>query len=360
MPSLPELARTIAAALASPGGLPLLSGMVLLPRLGRRLLPALLLPLALGGCGVPVQKYSTLAMTSPLNILVAGRAAPDWEALKAYTDREAALFDWRVPDGPVGQLNRGQAVVPPPEVASALAAALEMSSASGGAFDPTVLPLVELWSFDTGGRLPPPADIQEARRRVDWRRVSLDEQGRYRLPAGFSLDLGGIAQGAVVDLLGAWLEQRGFRSYLVEASGDILIAGQKGRDQPWTVAIRHPRRGQEFVGIMKLGEPGRKLAIVTSGDYERFFEQGGRRYHHILDPATGYPAMGLVSVTVVAPTCTEADALSTAAFVLGPQRGLSLLEGRPGVEGLLIAERDGKLQAWVTSGFPLRVDQLQL
>jgi FAD:protein FMN transferase len=322
---------------------------------------AALLPfLALGGCRVPVQKHSTLAMTSPLNILVAGRVKPDWGQLAAYTDREAALFDWRHPESPVGLLNQGQALVPPPEVAAALAAALEMASASGGAFDPTILPLVRLWSFDTGGRLPPAADIQRARRRVDWRQVSLDAEGRYRLPDGFALDLGGIAQGAVVDLLGAWLEQRGFRQYLVEASGDILIAGTKGRKEPWSVAIRHPRRGQEFVGILKLGEPGRKIAIVTSGDYERFFEQGGKRYHHILDPATGYPAMGLVSVTVIAPTCTEADALSTAAFVLGPERGLSLLESRPGVEGLLIAEREGRLEARVTSGFPLRVDELSL
>ena len=321
---------------------------------------ALLLFLALGGCQAPVQKYSALAMTSPLNILVAGRAAPDWELLAAYTDQEAALFDWRVPDSPVGRLNAGQALVPPPEVSAALAVGLEVASASGGAFDLTVLPLVRLWSFDTGGRLPLAEDIQLARRRVDWRRVSLDAEGRYRLPEGFALDLGGIAQGAVVDLLGAWLEQRGFRQYLVEASGDILIAGTKGRKEPWTVAIKHPRNSQAFVGIVKLGEPGRKLAIVTSGDYERFFEQGGKRYHHILDPATGYPAMGLASVTVIAPTCTEADALSTAAFVLGPERGLALLESRPGVEGLLITEREGRLEARVTSGFPLRVEELRL
>jgi thiamine biosynthesis lipoprotein len=321
---------------------------------------ALLIFLALSGCRVAVQKYSGLAMTSPLNVLVAGRIAPDWEALAAYTDQEAALFDWRVPDSPVGRLNLGLALVPPPEVASALAEALEVASASRGAFDPSILPLMRLWSFDSGGRLPAPAEVAQARRLVDWRRVSLDAQGRYRLPEGFGLDLGGIAQGAVVDLLGAWLEQRGFRRYLVEASGDILIAGLKGREQPWTVAIKHPRRGQEFVGILKLGAPGRKMAVVTSGDYERFFEQGGRRYHHILDPATGYPATGLVSVTVIAPTCTEADALSTAAFVLGPERGLALLEARPGVEGLFIAEHDGKLEARVTAGFPLRVQDLRL
>jgi thiamine biosynthesis lipoprotein len=321
---------------------------------------ALLMALVLGGCGTPVQRYSGLAMTSPLNVLVAGRSAPDWGELAAYADREAALFDWRNAEGPVGRLNAGQALAPPPQVARTLAAALEVAMATGGAFDPTVLPLTRLWSFDTGGRLPSPADIEQARRRVDWRRVSLDAQGRYRLPEGFGLDLGGIAQGAVVDLLGGWLEQRGFRRYLVEASGDILIAGLKARGQPWTVAIRHPRRGQEFVGILKLGEPGRKLAVVTSGDYERYFEQGGRRYHHILDPATGYPTMGLASVTVIAPTCTEADALSTAAIVLGPQRGLALLESRSGVEGLLLAERDGRLEVLLTTGFPLRAEELNL
>jgi thiamine biosynthesis lipoprotein len=126
------------------------------------------------------------------------------------------------------------------------------------------------------------------------------------------------------------------------------------------VAIRHPRRGQEFLGVLRLGGPGRKLAVVTSGDYERTFERDGRRYHHILDPATGYPARGLVSVTVIAPTCTEADALSTAAFVLGPERGLALLESRPGVEGLLIAERAGRLEARRTSGFPLKLEELNL
>jgi hypothetical protein len=209
---------------------------------------AMLLFLALGGCGLPVQKHSALAMTSPLNVLVAGRARPDWEALMAYTDREASLFDWRLPDSPVGRLNAGQTLVPPAEVASALAVALEVASASGGAFDPTVLPLVRLWSFDTGGRLPPAEDIRRARSRVDWRQVRPDGEGRYRLPEGFALDLGGIAQGAVVDLLGAWLEQ-GFRRP-GKASGDIWSPGkgpgalERGHPPPAPQpGCRHPEAG---------------------------------------------------------------------------------------------------------------------
>ena len=122
-----------------------------------------LLPV-LAACRAPVQKYSGLAMSSPLNVLAAGRSAPDWAELAAYTDREAALFDWRNAEGPVGRLNAGQELAPPAEVAAALQAALEVASASGGAFDPTILPLVRLWSFDTGGRLPPPAKSTSASR----------------------------------------------------------------------------------------------------------------------------------------------------------------------------------------------------
>jgi thiamine biosynthesis lipoprotein len=100
--------------------------------------------------------------------------------------------------------------------------------------------------------------------------------------------------------------------------------------------------------------------VVTSGDYERYFEQDGKRYHHILDPRSGYPADQLASVTVIAPTCALADALSTAAFVLGPQEGLELLDEFPDAEGLLIAERQGELVAWKTDGFPLELDSLDL
>ena len=332
------------------------------PRLRR--VPAACLPvllfLALASCQVPVHKQSGVSMSSALNFLVSGRARPDWKALFAYADAEAALFDWRRAEGPVGRLNRGEALVPPPEVAAALSAALEVARVSGGAFDPTVLPLSLLWSFDTGGRLPPEADIRRTLRFVDWRRVSVGVDGRVRLPEGFGLDLGGIAQGAVVDLLGAYLEQQGRHDYLVEASGDILVSGLKRGREPWSVAIRHPRKSQGYVGIVKLGEAGRKLAIVTSGDYERFFEQGGVRYHHILDPATGYPSRGLVSVTVIAPTCTEADALSTTVFVLGLQRGLALLAGRQGTEGLLIGETASGLEARTTAGFPLSPAELKL
>lgn len=299
-------------------------------------------------------------MSTALTVLVSGGAKPDWDALYAFAEAKEALFDHRLAESPVGRLSRGESLVPPAEVLAVLRTSLEIAALSGGAFDPTILPLTRLWSFDTGGRLPDPQEIRQAMTLVDYRRLAMPADARVSLPPGFGLDLGGIAKGAVVDLLAEQLEKRGSRNFLIEAGGDILVSGLKEGRKPWVIAIRHPRQSQKYAGLVSLGRQGGKIAIVTSGDYERYFMLGDKRYHHILDPHTGYPAQGLASVTVIAPTCSEADALATAAFVLGPDRGLALLERLENVEGLLISEREGKLSAVMTTGFPLPASELRL
>jgi thiamine biosynthesis lipoprotein len=321
---------------------------------------AVLLAALAAACQMPLYRDTRLSMSTAVTVLVSGGVRPDWDALYRYADSEAALFDYRNAGGPVGRLSQGERLEPPAEVIRALRLALEVARASGGAFDPTILPLMRVWSFDTGGRLPEKAEIEQARRRVDFRRLSIGADGRVALPPGFGLDLGGIAKGAVVDLLGGYLEQLGHRDYLIEAGGDILLSGLKQGDKQWVIGIRHPRKSEGFLGLVSLGERGKKLSIVTSGDYERYFIKDGVRYHHILDPATGYPARGLVSVTILAPACAEADALATAVFVLGMEKGLALLAHWPGAEGLLVAERQGRLEARTTAGFPLKPDALRL
>jgi thiamine biosynthesis lipoprotein len=320
----------------------------------------LLAALAAAACQVPLYRETRLSMSTAVTVLVSGGARPDWDALYRYVDSEAGLFDYRNSEGPVGRLSRGERIAPPAEVTASLRLAVEVARASGGAFDPTILPLMRAWSFDTGGRLPEAAEIEQARRNVDFRRLSIEAGGQVALSPGLGLDLGGIAKGAVVDLLGAYLERLGRRDYLVEAGGDILLSGLKEGDKPWVVGIRHPRKSEGFLGLVSLGERRKKLAIVTSGDYERYFIKDGVRYHHILDPATGYPARGLISVTILAPSCAEADALATAVFVLGMEKGLALLARWPGAEGLLVAERQGRLEARVTAGFPLKPEELRL
>lgn len=324
---------------------------------GLSLAAILVLVLVLASCEVPLHRETRFAMSTTLTVLVSGRPRPDWTALFDLAAAKAREFDHRYPDSPIWELNREGRGRPPQEV---LLLAKAVAERSGGAFDPTILPLTALWSFDSGGRLPAEQEIAGARSRVDYSRLVIGPDGEVALPRGFGLDLGGIAKGAVVDLLGAYLLRQGYEDFLIDAGGDILICGRKGGTAAWRIAIRHPRNNQAIVGVLTLGEKGKMQAIVTSGDYERFFEQGGVRYHHILDPRTGYPARGLASVTVIAPTCAEADALATAAFVLGPDRGRWFFEERPDTEGLLIGERDGRLEAHGTAGFPLSVEALQL
>lgn len=325
-------------------------------RLGACLALALFL---LSACAPVMHRESRLAMSTTLNVLVSGGRKPDWDSLFTFADTVSWQFDHRHPDGVIGRLNRdGRVSGPWPDgVRATLELARRIAEQSQGAFDPTVLPLTSLWAFDKGGELPAAAALQAALPRVDYKRLFVGADGTVSLPPGFGLDLGAIAKGAVVDLIGAELDRRGHHRYLVEAGGDILVSGPKKGGQPWSIGIRHPRQAEAMIGILKVGESG-PVSVVTSGDYERYFDQGGRRYHHIIDPHTGYPAEGLVSVTVIAPTCASADALATAAFVLGPREGLELLEDLESVEGLLIAERGGTLIAERTSGFPLKIEDL--
>lgn len=298
-------------------------------------------------------------MSTVLSVTVVGSPKPDWDDLFAFIDQSAELFDYRNQEGPIGQLNTTGTSELPEAVLEVLRISIRIASASGGAFDPTILPLTSLWPFDGGGKLPDSQEISRAKERVNFQEIRIGEDGLVALPSDFGLDLGGIAKGAVVDGLAEYLKQRGYINFLIDAGGDIVVSGVKG-DRPWKVGIRHPRKKEEIIAVLSIGDKGRATAVVTSGDYERFFELDGRRYHHILDPETGYPAEGLISVTVIASSCTEADALATAAFVLGLKQGLSFLEKEAGTEGLLIAENGDNLCAAATSGFPIPASELNL
>jgi thiamine biosynthesis lipoprotein len=330
----------------------------------RRLSQTFVLTILLAGtfisCQVPLHRQTRFAMSTTLTVLVSAFEEPDWPDLFDFADRQAWQFDHRREQGAIGRLNRSGHGSLPEEVLAVLQTAGAVAAASGGAFDPTILALTELWSFDTGGQLPAEAQIERARGRVDFSQVDIGSDGNVVLSEGIGLDLGGIAKGAVVDLTAEYLLDQGYGDFLIDAGGDILVSGLKQGSTPWRVAIRHPRKTQDVLGVLSLGNRGERIAVVTSGDYERYFEQEGVRYHHILDPRSGFPAQALVSVTIVASTCALADALSTAVFVLGPREGLALLEQFPAAEGLLIAERDAELVAWRTEGFPAELDSLDL
>ena len=226
-----------------------------------------------------------------------------------------------------------------PETDRVLRLAREVARASGGAFDPTVGPLVSLWGIGTpAARIPGKEEILRTRGLVGWRDLippDGTEKGWKLARPGQALDLGGIAKGYAGDDLTERLRRRGVLAGLLDLGGNILVFGPHPGGGNWTIGIQDPRKPRGTpLGSVTLEEG----TVVTSGVYERFFEQQGVRYHHLLDPATGVPARsGLLSVTVVASSSALADALSTALFVLGPARSRSLLARYP-AEVLFVTE----------------------
>jgi len=213
---------------------------------------------------------------------------------------------------------------------------LYFGEASQGKFDVTIAPLLNLWGFGTGEEREPPEgeEIEEVLPLVDYQEIELDEENMsVFLPREeMALDLGGIAKGYIVDEIAEFLEGEGIEHGTVNAGGDIRALGTRLDGNPWRIGITHPRDRENVIAVI----PVTQEAIVTSGDYERFFTHEGERYHHILDPDTGQPAGEVMSVTVVAPDCITADSLSTAVFVLGVEEGMALLESMSRVEGMIV------------------------
>ena len=203
-----------------------------------------------------------------------------------------------------------------------LETAQSMGALSQGAFDPTVAGLLDLWGFgQEQQRLPSSQEIAQALATVGNDRYVVDP-GVCLLEDGCQVDLGGIAKGYVAGLVGEIYRQLGCTG-TIDLGGDVSLVGKKQDGSDWRVAIKDPANPSEFLGILTCSD----TFVVTSGVYERCFEQDGKRYHHLLDPATGYPAeSGLLSVTVICPVGEMADALSTAAFVLGSEKALAMKE----------------------------------
>lgn len=216
-----------------------------------------------------------------------------------------------------------------PALASLAQEALSMSEASGGAFDATVGPLVNLWGFGPGSgpdSVPSDAQIAEALVRVGHDKLSVraDPPALRKSEPRLYLDLSAIAKGYGVDRIAELLDDAGVLNYLVEIGGELRGRGHNGRAQPWQIAVERPDPGaREAYSVVELHDG----AMATSGDYRNFFERGGKLYSHTIDPRTGHPvAHRLASVTVLAPTTARADALATALLVLGPEKGLDLAE----------------------------------
>ena len=230
--------------------------------------------------------------------------------------------------------------------------ALALAEDTGGAYDPTVGPLVDLWGFGPAGMrvdLPRENDIETARARCGHRKLTLDRKARCVLqPGGVSLDLCGIAKGYAVDCVASLLHEQGHRDYLVEIGGELRGEGQKPDGSPWWVALEAPRGLNDTVETIVALQG---LGVATSGDYRRYFEHQGVRYAHSIDPRRGYPVgNGVLSVTVLHRSCMRADALATALMVLGLDAGLQFAAARNIAARFVFADRSG-LQCRGTPAF---------
>ncbi|HPU01434.1 MAG: FAD:protein FMN transferase [Firmicutes bacterium] len=321
---------------------------------------AVALAAARGGSAEKLFSYQRLLMDTDVSVQFYSGSSQEAEAAKEELFQEMRrleqLLSYTESSSEVGKINRAAGKEPVqvgPEAMEAIAKAIYFAGLSEGAFDPSVAPLLDLWGFrGETYRVPSSGEIEAAAALVDYRLVEIDRTaGTIFLPQpGMALDLGGIAKGYIIDRGLELLARRGMGHALINAGGDIGVLGPKPDGSPWRIGVKHPRREGELIAVIPCSQKG---AVVTSGDYERFFEKDGERYHHILDPQSGYPARTLISVTVVAPTAVEADALSTAIFVLGPQRGLELVESLPGIEAILVTPQ---LDLFISSGLQDRVE----
>lgn len=282
--------------------------------------------------------------------------------IQAEVDRVVAQMSTYEADSDLSRFNRapsGTWQTLPPEFYSVLRYAMSLAESSGGAYDPTVGPLVNLWGFGPDKRpheAPAAAAIAAARARVGWSKIRLDDAGhRAFQPGGVYVDLSSVAKGFGVDQVARFLDRAGVRSYLVEVGGELRAHGRKPDGTPWHVGIERPGAAagavdnpDEVERIVSLNEK----AIATSGDYRHFFESGGTFFSHHIDPRSGYPvAHRVASVSVIAADCMHADPLGTTLTVLGPDDGMAYAT-KHGIAALFILYgEDGRFSERMSPAF---------
>ncbi len=266
-------------------------------------------------------------------------------AFAAIEQVEATMSIYRV-ESQLSQLNRtGVLRKPHPSLVKVLQGALATSEASEGAFDITVQPLWEVFAAaQRQKRLPSAEEIEKAKAVVDWKRVKVTDDCIQLLRPGTKLTLNGIAQGFAADQALAVLQSHGVKHALID-TGELAALGEVGMGDAWRVGVQHPREPDAYVALAKLQD----RCLSTSGDYATTFS-ADRQYNHVFDPVTGQSPQEVASVSVAAPTAMQADAWSTACFVLGPSRASDLLQTMEGVDAFFVL-KDGRTLS--TKGFPL-------
>jgi len=301
------------------------------------------------------------AMGTTWNLrVVPGATTIDSDAIRALVESTLAEIDASMstyrPDSAISRFNASPStdwVEVPASLAGVVVEAQRIGSISDGAMDVTVSPLVALWGFGAAApRTEPPTDaeIAAALERCGMQHLSVrsDPPALRKALPGLTLDVDAIAPGFAADLVASRLEALGLGDYMIEIGGEVRVHGRNAQGQAWRIGIERPEeRGRSVGRVLQL----EAMAVSTSGDYRDYFETGGRRYSHTIDPSTGRPVThGLASVTVLRPTAAEADGIATALTVLGPEAGYALAESQ-GWAALFIERDDDGFRQRETTAF---------
>lgn len=291
-----------------------------------------------GGDGQPTRRTQFIMGT--LVEITVSQSDPDiiqTATTQAFDEmkRIEQLMSTYLPDSEISQINRaaGKEAIPvSPEVEEVLREGIYWSEQSGGTFDITVEPLVQLWDFDGEKEIiPGEKTLRKTASLINYRNIEIKDHTVRLTRRGMAINVGGLAKGYAVDRAISIL--RGMvPSGIVNAGGDLYAFGQKTRQTPWTIGLQHPRKPQDLLASFAV----KNQAVATSGDYQRYFLKDGVRYHHIFDPQTGRPARGMISATVITTEVMDADALATAVFVMGPDQAIEWVDSMENVEAMLV------------------------
>ncbi len=282
------------------------------------------------------------------------------KALAEIRRLERLMTTWR-DDSEISRINQAagkQAVAVGPETFEVIKKSLAVAARSEGVFDISFEAMRDLWRFDENKveEVPSKAEIDAGRALIDYRRIKLDHEARsVKLDKpGMRVSLGGIAKGYAVDAAAKVLSAEGLASFYVQAGGDLYVRGKKPDGSPYRVGVRDPR-GQgpsDYFAMIDVTDH----AFSTAGDYERSFVKDGKRWHHIIDPRTGYPARASRSVTVWAKDAFTADGIDDAIFILGPEKGLSICEEQDDCGAVVVDEQN---KVWVSKRLEGKVQMLR-
>jgi len=281
-----------------------------------------------------VEKQTRFMMSTYVTVHAVGPKRETAPAVNLALDRMQEVetkFNHLNPKSPVYAFNHDGTPITDLEVLEVVKLALQISRESDGAFDITIEPCIEIWGFYAESpHLPTKEEIKTCVEKVGYRHLGWSESRLEKTRPDVRIDLGGIAKGYALREALKVLRKEGVKSALIDVGGDVYALGKRGGDF-WKVGIRNPR-GEDVLGYVEVED----LAVVGSGDYERYFIHNGKRYHHIFEPKTGYPAEGMRATWILHPDPLVAQGHCSTIFILGPERGMQLVEKIPGMEAIMV------------------------